>query len=198
MKIQPAWILVSVMGAIIIILLMTRGCGQPGCDRESVTITVHDTVHGDPAPVSVAPRVPAPQIIIVPEYRDFPVDTLSILNDYFTTRFYSDTLKNDTSMLVVVNDSVRANRISSRGFVFQNRRPTAITTTTTITQNRKEAWLKAYLGVGAAYSPTTKRFGVGPFATFTIRQGAVLTYGYDAVGNSHQVAFGWKLSFRKK
>lgn len=198
MKIKPNWIVIAVLGGIVILLLMTRECGQWKEKGDTVTVTDTVIVPGDPYPVYTAPRVPKPERII--EYQVVPqkVDTAAILKDYFATRFYPDTLKNDTSMFIAVHDSVRENRIVSRRFIFQNKRPISIVSNTTVTHNKKEPWFKLYLGLNASYAPGSKRFGFGPFATGTVKQGALLTYGYDAVGNSHQVGFGWKLSFRKR
>lgn len=199
MKIQPSYILAAVLAAVIVFLLMTRSCGSDVLPK-TVTVTKTDTIKGDPYPVSVPVRVPVPYRVEVPVYLENAekIDTHAVIRDYYSRAIYTDTLKNDTSMLAVVHDTIFGNRIVSRQFTFQNRRPTAIITNTTVTHNRKEAWLKLYLGVQGSYSPTSHRFGVGPFATATIRQGAIINYGYDVAGNAHQVGFGWKLSFRKR
>lgn len=197
-KIFP-WGIAALLFLLVIILLF-RNCGPvPG----STVTVIHDTVPGDPYPVEAPVRVPYPVYIDTGTTRyiagaPLPTDTDAIIKDYLVTRFYRDTLKNDTSMLAVVEDSVQANRIVSRKFTYQNRRPTAIITTTNITQNKKEAFLRAYMGIGASYSPSTKRFGVGPFVAVTLRPGPIVVYAYDVAGNSHQVQFGWKLTFRRR
>lgn len=196
-KLLP-WGIASVCFLLVIILLFRR-CAPS--DGSTTTIFIRDTVPGDPYPVSVPVYIPkvayldTGQTIYLPG-EQAPADTMAILQDYFATRYYLDTLKNDTSILAVLEDSVRANRIVSRRFTYQNRRPTAINTTM-ILPPRKEPAFRLYAGVFAGFSPKTQRFGVGPELTVTIRQGLLLGYGYDVPGNGHLLRGSWKISFKK-
>lgn len=57
------------------------------------------------------------------------VDTLGILQEFMTTYYYADTIKNDTSAFIAIYDEVLYNRIWKRNWEFINRRPTHIQTT---------------------------------------------------------------------
>ena len=57
------------------------------------------------------------------------VDTLGILQEFMTTYYYADTIKNDTSAFIAIYDEVLYNRIWRRNWEFINRRPTHIQTT---------------------------------------------------------------------
>ena len=54
------------------------------------------------------------------------IDTIEVIREHFTSNYYQDTLKNDTSALIVLNELVERNQIASRELIFQNRRPIAI------------------------------------------------------------------------
>lgn len=186
----------------LLFLLLILSLFAPRGQRDSETEVriFRDTVPGDPYPVEVPRYVPVVKretvVTEIPVTLRDAADTAAILRDYFAVRFYSDTLRNDSSLLAVVNDSVAGNRIVGRQFTYQNRRPTAINTTI-IQPARKEAFVKVYAGVFAGYSPRTTRAAVGPEVAFALRPGPMLRYGYDIAGNGHQVSFGWKLSFRR-
>ena len=183
---------------LLLIVLLFRRCGPAPVGTVTV---IHDTIPGDPYPVEVPRYVPVVrwerQTDTVTAERSGPVDTAAIVRDYLTVRFYADTLKNDTSLLAVVEDSVQANRIVSRKFTYQNRRPTAINTTI-IRPPRQEALVQVYAGVFAGYSAKKQQLLLGPEVSVALRPGPIFRYGYDIAGNSHLVSAGWKLSFKKK
>jgi hypothetical protein len=71
-----------------------------------------------------------------------PVDTLSILEDYFATYAYTDTLKKD-SVTFVINDTISQNRILSRGINYSLVYPTKI-----ISTEREVNKRELYIGFG--------------------------------------------------
>lgn len=140
------FIIIGVMAIVIILLLFT-------CDREcpestTTTVTIHDTIPGDSVPYLVY----CPKPIYV--YRDTgstkykDIDTTDIIYDYFSEKYYSDTIKDDTSALIVLNEVITQNDIYKRSFWFQNRRKTSITTTTTNEIIGEIPRNKFYLGAG--------------------------------------------------
>lgn len=137
------FIIIGAMAIVIAILLFK-------CDRipEQTTTTVHDTIPGDSVPYLVY----CPKPIYV--YRDTgstkykDIDTTDIIYDYFSEKYYSDTIKNDTSALIVLNEVITQNDIYKRSFWFQNRRKTSIITTTTNEIIGEIPRNKFYLGAG--------------------------------------------------
>jgi hypothetical protein len=73
------------------------------------------------------------------------VDTAAILEDYFLVCYYEDTLVDDTSALVVLNDVVTQNKLKSRRLTFQNRRATSISTTVVSPDRRGLAWSVGFM-----------------------------------------------------
>ena len=71
-----------------------------------------------------------------------PVDTLSILEDYFATYAYTDTLKKD-SVTFIINDTISQNKILSRGINYSLVYPTKI-----ISTEREVNKRELYIGFG--------------------------------------------------
>ena len=71
-----------------------------------------------------------------------PVDTASILEDYFATYAYTDTLKKD-SVTFVINDTISQNKILSRGINYSLAYPTTIISKESVTNKRE-----LYVGLG--------------------------------------------------
>ncbi len=76
-----------------------------------------------------------------------PIDTLSILEDYFKAYAYTDTLKKD-SVTVIINDTISQNKILARGLKY-----TLVYPTTTISKesavNKRELYIGVGLGIAA-------------------------------------------------
>ena len=104
-------LLVVVLAAL---LFLQRGCSStPPVEPEVITevVTQWDTIR-------VAEKEYVPKYIrkTVVEIDTFsvPIDTISILKDYYAKYFYTDTIKIDTLGTIIVNDTVTRNLISMR------------------------------------------------------------------------------------
>ena len=100
--------------ALAALLLYQRGCSStPPVEPEIITevITRWDTL-------KVATKEYVPKYIrkTVVEIDTFqvPIDTISILKDYYAKYFYTDTIKVDSLGFIVINDTVTRNLISKR------------------------------------------------------------------------------------
>jgi len=70
----------------------------------------------------------------------FPIDTLSILKDYYTKYIYSDTIKIDTIGYAIINDVISLNTIFSRDIKTNFSIPTTTVTNTIYINNREWYW----------------------------------------------------------
>ena len=127
-------------------------------DPEIITYT--DTVPGDSVPYAVYYPTPVPDTILYPDTVPQDIDTAQIIAEYLATVFYNDTLKDDTSALIVLNEQVSRNRIIDRSMVFQNRRPTAINTTIINPSQHQD---RVFLGIQAILGQRTEIMGVGMY-----------------------------------
>ena len=66
-----------------------------------------------------------------------PIDTLSILKDYYAKYFYTDTIKVDSLGFIVINDTVTRNLISKRDVQSNIFIPTTTITNTTYLYKRE-------------------------------------------------------------
>ncbi len=141
-----------IIGLIIVIFLLRECRGESkGTPVEPVTVVKVETKYD-----TIVEKVET----YIPEYRTkikwktktvhdtvevhdtVPVDTLSILEDYFATYAYTDTLKKD-SVTFVINDTISQNRILSRGINYSLVYPTKI-----IQTEREVNKRELYLGFG--------------------------------------------------
>jgi len=69
-----------------------------------------------------------------------PIDTISILKDYYAKYFYTDTIKVDSLGFIVINDTVTRNLISKRDVQSNIFIPTTTVTNTTYLYKRELFW----------------------------------------------------------
>jgi hypothetical protein len=74
-----------------------------------------------------------------------PIDTLSILEDYFKAYAYTDTLAKD-SVTFIINDTITQNKIVSRGIKYSLVYPTTIISKESAV-NKRELYIGAGLGL---------------------------------------------------
>ena len=104
-------LLVVVLAAL---LFFQRGCSStPPVEPEVITEVV---TRWDTLKVATQEYVPKYLKKTVVEIDTFqvPIDTLSILKDYYAKYFYTDTIKVDSLGFIVINDTVTRNLISKR------------------------------------------------------------------------------------
>ena len=92
-------------------------------------------IPGDPVPYEVIVEVPTPYAVDKPIYinsevivtkydtiRLTEIDTIYIINDYFTAKHYHDTLLNDNEAFISLAETIYRNEIVARQLYFQNKR----------------------------------------------------------------------------
>lgn len=135
MKLALSNIVAALIGALIVFILLKQ------CGPKNIVDVKY--LPGDSVPYTVYKDKPVPKIVT---YRDTitdtitdtvivdgdtvviiePVDTTKILAEYYAKVEYNDTVKNDSSALIVIREILYKNRIQDRLVRFQNRRATAI------------------------------------------------------------------------
>lgn len=86
------------------------------------------------------------------------IDTLSILREYYTKYFYSDTISLDPFGSIVINDTIYKNSIFSRQIY-----PTLYIPITTINRDSLISKNEYYLGIGTHISPGEINYIGGEF-----------------------------------
>ena len=140
----------TIIGLIIVIFLLRECKGESkSAPIEPVTIVKIETKY-DTIVETIETYIPEYRTKIkyktihdtVEVHDTVPVDTLSILEDYFATYAYTDTLKKD-SVTFVINDTISQNRILSRGINYSLVYPTKI-----ISTEREVNKRELYIGFG--------------------------------------------------
>ena len=104
-------LLVVVLAAL---LFLQRGCSStPPTEPEVITeiVTKWDTVKVEQT--EYIPQIIEKVVVNIDTFST-PIDTVSVLKDYYAKYFYTDTIKLDTLGSIIVNDTITRNLISFR------------------------------------------------------------------------------------
>ncbi len=156
----------------------------------SETVIIHDTIQGDSIPYLVYVGVPFPDTVYSIDSVQLIPDTAAILSDYFQIRKYSDTIRRDSSILVIINDSLTRNRLCGRSVFFQNLRPIAITHTT-ITKMQLQA--HSIFAGGNIGGSLVGRFSFSPSLAYSNKQGRMLSLQYDVINKELRAGYYFKI-----
>lgn len=179
-----------IIGVLLVWILILQECNQ--CDVCPDAIEIHDTIKGDSIPYIVTKEVPVPKYIDTGKtrWRYLPIDTMAILAKYFAEVRYNDTLKNDTSALIVLRETVSCNLIQERELWFQNRRITAINTTIIPEQKKRN---KIFAGVFTGIK--LNGYGFGPSLMLNTKRDRSYALSYDAINKDFYFTLYFKLQF---
>ena len=141
-------LLIVVLG---VIIFLTRSC-QGGSDITEPQVITEVVTQWDTVKVEKTKYVPKVIERIVVNIDTFatPIDTLSVLKDYYAKYFYTDTIKIDTIGYVTINDTITRNLISFRDVQSNIFIPTT-TITNTVYLNRREFF--GGISVGGMLNP---------------------------------------------
>lgn len=163
------------------------------CSRPHEIFKVHtDTIPGDSIPYEVIRTKPVPVnhyidtgkihlIFLKPD----TAEMIKLIKLYYTRNIYRDTLKNDTSALVIISDTVFMNELQKRLLIFQNRRYMVINTYMPADKPRNRLFIGAIVGGNA------KKFDFGPSALFVTKKSIAFGYQYEILDKRHFVTLYW-------
>ena len=143
-------LLVVVLAAL---LFFQRGCSStPPVEPKVITevVTKWDTVKVEQT--EYVPQIIEKVVINIDTFST-PIDTVSVLKDYYAKYFYTDTIQLDTLGSIIVNDTITRNLISFRDVQSNIFIPTT-TVTNTVYLNRREF----YGGISLTGQPTQLDF----------------------------------------
>ncbi len=97
-----------------VLLFLQRGCSStPPVEPKVITevITKWDTVKVEKT--EYVPKVVEKVVVNIDTF-SAPIDTVSVLKDYYAKYFYTDTIQIDTLGSIVINDTITRNLIAMR------------------------------------------------------------------------------------
>ena len=144
-------ILILILGVVILWLTQCRR-SEPIVDEivKTEVVTKWDTV--EVAKTEYVPKIIEKVVVNIDTFTT-PIDTVSVLEDYYAKYFYTDTIQIDTLGSVVINDTITRNLISFRDVQSNIFIPTT-TITNTVYLNRREF----YGGISVTGRPTQLDF----------------------------------------
>ncbi len=179
------WILSSVL---LVMILLQHSCSS---QKQHSELLVHDTivVHGDSQLYLVQDTVLKPYNVYYPGTVS-KVDTSAVINDYFASRIYRDTIK-ARDVTAVIEDSISDNKIAGHKVLIENSRDLHLTTLLT------KPVIKIFIGGFAGYSQRNLQPAIGISLALLTKKDALIQYHYDMISGMHSLGFGWKLHFGK-
>ena len=144
-------IVILVLGVALLWLTQCRRT-EPIVDEiiKTEVVTKWDTV--EVAKTEYVPKIIEKVVVNIDTFTA-PIDTISVLEDYYAKYFYTDTIQIDTLGSVVINDTITRNLISFRDVQSNIFIPTT-TITNTVYLNRREF----YGGISLTGQPTQLDF----------------------------------------
>ena len=144
-------IVILILGVALLWLTQCRR-SEPIVDEiiKTEVVTKLDTV--EVAKTEYVPKIIEKVVVDIDTFTA-PIDTVSVLEDYYAKYFYTDTIQIDTLGSVVINDTITRNLISFRDVQSNIFIPTT-TITNTVYLNRREF----YGGISLTGQPTQLDF----------------------------------------
>ena len=127
-------LLIVVLAAV---LFLQRGCSStPPVEPKVITevVTQWDTIKVEQT--KYVPQIIEKVVIDIDTFST-PIDTVSVLKDYYAKYFYTDTIQLDTLGSIIVNDTITRNLISFRDVQSNIFIPTTTITNTTYLYKRE-------------------------------------------------------------
>jgi len=144
-------IVILILGGLLLWLTQCRR-SEPIVDEiiKTEVVTKWDTVEVEKT--EYVPKIIEKVVVNIDTFTA-PIDTVSVLEDYYAKYFYTDTIQIDTLGSVVINDTITRNLISFRDVQSNIFIPTT-TITNTVYLNRREF----YGGISLTGQPTQLDF----------------------------------------
>ena len=202
---KTEWVIIAGLATL---LLVEQQCNKHNCPEE--TVRIDTIVRADSIPYGVLVKVPIPRYVTATPFVFPPKEEkgkTAILPTTIETShipplggteggfggsfvYYSDTLKNDSSAFISLNEILSGNRIIDRQLFFANRRSTILKT---ITQAEAKKW--KFYGGAMVTVPTTldNQMSYGLQLLATDKKNHAYSLGYDFVNKSVVVSANWKI-----
>ena len=96
-----------------VLLFLQRSCSSTPSEPTVITEVV---THWDTIKVETTKYVPkiVEKVVVDIDTFSTPIDTVSVLKDYYAKYFYTDTIQIDTLGSIIINDTITRNLISMR------------------------------------------------------------------------------------
>jgi hypothetical protein len=174
------------MASTVILIIATYLMGKEirDCKKVSLSDTTIVYLPGDTIFKTIFKQINKPDTIRVT--KPLFVDTLSILEDYYLAKIYTDTLS-DSILEAIIRDSITMNSLAGRHFKYRIINEKQVTITNTIIKENTGLY------VGAILEGSKNSFGFGPSITYITKKPMSVGIGYDLLNKNAYLQVQWKL-----
>ena len=165
-------------------------------------ITVTDTIIKYQDPKTVIVKQPVPYFVVqtkIDTITKLLTDTILIkeyVTNYLTKQYYRDTLLDDSTALIVVDDIVYQNKLQNRTLFYKDRTPTQIITHKTYSLPNYR-WYIGFSGTVTA-GQETKYISLGPDLVVTTPNRSMFRGGYDFINKTINFGYAWNINYNLK
>lgn len=218
MKIDAKTYLILSLVAVVVVLILIRGCGKDSIggkvDIQLIYDSIEQVITSQLPPPDTIFRVSEKTVVkwlpsatvqdtiyvkgeTIYVYNDAPIDSNDILTHYLTQAVtYIDTIR-DSALQAIISDVIFRNQIRERDFRYKILRPVEVHKV----DNRDRFQLIASFqaGGGMTYANTPNYIGAGVDVGLKFKNGTYFSVGYMA-GSSHfaTIRAGQVIRFRKR
>ena len=168
------------------LLIFTKECSKgKKCPEPIVKIITETKIEYDTIEITKTIYKPLPKdTIYITILED--IDTLEILKDYYSKKYYYNVYLDDTTAYIATKDTIYQNEIYSSELTFINRRPTIINTTT-IHYDTCKPCSRFNIGFGGFIGVGVNEIQAGPSVMLTTNKKSSYTLSYDIINKVGQV-----------
>jgi len=180
------------LGLWILFMETCNKCPKITMTTDTITTIEYDTIIHD----SLIPK-PIPYEVTLPPDTIRYVDSaycIAIARSYYSRNIYNDTLQDDTSAFIKIEDTTYKNELQRRRLTFINRRPTKITTIINQSTSSIEAKNKFYVGVSVGRETT--QFGIGVNAMLVTKKNQAYSGMYDIMNKDFYGTIYYNIKFK--
>jgi hypothetical protein len=181
------------IGGLLIALVFKFTCPPTGTSPTTDTIVMPPIyVYDTTLKIVKVPR-PYPQYVTIEAPPPF-IDTLAIIESYFSMAIYDRVPVDDSNMYIRIIDTVFMNELYGGVLEYIIRKPLTVHETYHIHKYPDPKWqLHGGLGIGGSKNT----FGLGPTLTYQDNQGRLYTGYYDALNQAATFSFSTRI-FKKE
>jgi hypothetical protein len=184
---------VIAIAILVVALVFTQQCCRNG--GSEVEVYIHDTtttyvVHNNNIYRDTGKNIPYE----VKVYVDVPVyvDCDSAARELYATTFTRDTVRDDSILTVIINDSISQNQTVYRDSECKVNQPTVIHQTT-VTYDTCKQCKQFNIGFGGLIGGYTDKFGAGPSIMLTTNKKSSYSISYDAINKIGYFGIYWNI-----
>lgn len=181
---KSGWILSAILIVVIIYLQECKHCAV------QVKPTIDTIITTDTVTKKIVIEKPTPYKVEVPITLPKEIDTVFVLNDYYSKYYYTHTIK-DSDLTLTINDTISQNKVQGIGIDYTLYRTQTLITNTDVYKPKS----KLFIGIQGIGGSTY--LGVAPSLFIQTKKDHVYGIGYDVINRNFMASLYFKIKLKK-